>query len=190
MSQDLNIWLHNNPFDKKSEAKPHSDAILQQLLQNTLNTSQPVEIYKNTNGKPFIKESVCFSHSNSRNLYAYVISTDAEVAIDIERIRPQHDVMKLAHRYFHVDEQRELNQLTTENQRHSFFQLWTQKEAWCKLDGGNLWSYLSRSVLPNQSLKTQQGDLIQFTDIIGIDGFAGTVASTIEIKHIWINNIA
>lgn len=190
MSQDLNIWLHNNPFKKKAEAKPHSDAILQQLLQNTLNTSRRVQIFKNDNGKPHLKEPVYFSHSNSQNLYAYVISTVAEVAIDLEVIKPQRDMLKLAERYFHVDEGRELKKLTTNEQVKCFYQWWTQKEAWCKLDGGNLWSYLNHSVLSSNNIQTQQGELIQMKDITEVDGFAGTVASTVDIEHVWINSIS
>ncbi len=190
MNLDLNIWLHNNPYDKKSEAKPHSDAILQQLLQNTLNTSKPVNIFNNTNGKPYINEPLYFSHSNSQNLYAYVISSEAEVAIDLEIIKPQRDVMKLASRYFHAEESHELKQTAAESRMLKFYQWWTRKEAWCKLDGGNLWAYLNRSVLASNSIKTQQGDLIQMTQVTDIDGFAGVVASTANINHIWINNIA
>ncbi len=190
MSQHLKIWLHNNPYNKKTEAKPHSDAILQQLLQNALNTSKPVLIFKNANGKPYINEPVYFSHSNSHHLYAYVVSTEAEIAIDIERIRPQYDVMKLANRYFHLDEQQELSQLSTKNRTQLFYQMWTQKEAWCKLDGGNLWSYLSQPVLAGHAIKNQQENLIQLTQITDIQGFAGTVASNADINSIWINNIA
>ena len=189
MSQELKIWLHNNPFDKKIEAKPHSDAILQQLLQNTLNTSKPVKILTNSNGKPFIKEPVFFSHSNSRNLYAYVVSK-TEVSIDIEKIKPQRDVMKLAARFFHPDEYRQMSQLTAENRTQMFYQLWTQKEAWCKLEGGNLWSYLNRSAAAENPTLTQQGSLIHLTNITDIDGFACTIASTTEFNHIWINSIA
>lgn len=190
MIQDLYIWLHNNPFYKKAEAKPHSDAILQQLLQNALNTSLPVKIYKNSNGKPYVKEPLYFSHSNSRNLYAYVVSTKADVAIDIETIKKHRGVMKLASRYFHTDESQKLNTLSCEDQLAYFYQWWTRKEAWCKLDGGNLWSYLNRSVLTDNLIKTQQGELIQMQQITDIDGFAGTIASSETIKHVWINNIA
>lgn len=190
MIQDLYIWLHNNPFQKKSEAKPHSDAILQQLLQNALNTSHPVKVYQNPNGKPYLQEPLYFSHSNSRNLYAYVLSFEAEVAIDIEAIKKHRDVMKLASRYFHADESQKLNTFSQQEQLSRFYQWWTKKEAWCKLDGGNLWSYLNRSVLTDHFIKTQQGNLIEMNNITGIDGFAATVASTSKISRIWMNNIA
>lgn len=190
MSQELKIWLHNNPFTKISEAKPHSDAILQQLLQNTLNTSQPVKIFKNSNGKPYIKEPLFFSHSNSQNLYAYVISDQVEVAIDIEKIKPQRDVLKLVKRYFHPDEYKQLSQLNGINRIHRFYQLWTQKEAWCKLEGGNLWGYLNQQVLSYNTTMSQQGNLIHLTNISNIDGFACTVASTSELNPLWINSIA
>lgn len=189
MDRDLTIWLHNNPYNNKSEAKPHSDAILQQLLQNTLNTSQPVQIFKNENGKPYIKEPVYFSHTNSENLYAYVISTQGEVAVDLEYIKPDRQFMPLAHRYFAADEIELLNSLEPPHNQLKFFQLWTRKEAWCKLDGGNLWAYLKRSVLQAEQLTNQQGTLIHMKHNDQISGFTCALASTHPVKQIWLNSI-
>ena len=70
MVREINIWLNSNPYKNKRQAKPYSDAILQQLLKNSLNTSQPLNIKKNSNGKPFVDEPVFFSHSNCRQLQA------------------------------------------------------------------------------------------------------------------------
>ncbi len=190
MDKDLTIWLYNNPYKNKSEAKPHSDAILQQLLQNTLNTSQPIKIFKNENGKPYVDEPVYFSHTNCHNLYAYVISTHGEVGVDVEFIRPDWDFMRLAGRYFSGDEIELLKSLEPNNKQLKFFQLWTQKEAWCKLDGGNLWAYLKRSVLNHEQLTNQQGTLIHMKNNNQISGFKCATASTYPINHIWINSIS
>ncbi len=190
MDMDLTIWLHNNPYQNKAEAKPHSDAILQQLLQNTLNTSKTLTIHKNDHGKPFVNEAVYFSHSNCRNLHAYVISTTAEVGVDVEYMRPNHAFQKLADRYFSHDELAAMQPLAAAARRSMFYQLWTLKEAWCKLDGGNLWSYLNRSVLglaqgqsavmPDKHIKTTQD----------IAGYACAVACAQPFNRIWINHLA
>jgi len=190
MDMDLTIWLHNNPYPKKAQAKPHSDAILQQLLQNTLNTSQALTIHKNAQGKPYVKEPIFFSHTNCQNLYAYVLSTTAEVGIDVEYIRPQHDYQKLADRYFCTAEIESLQQRDPTARRRHFYQLWTCKEAWCKMNGGNLWGYLNRSVLAHtkDATTTSADRYIKTTN--EILGFACAVACTQPFARIWINHLA
>lgn len=189
MASELNVWLHNNPYTQKKEAKPHSDAILQQLLQNTMNTSSEVEILINENGKPYIKGPIFFSHSNSANLYAYVVTEGHEIAIDVEVMKDREKLPKLARRYFHRDEIKYLDQFSGQAYEDHFYQLWTRKEAWCKLDGGTLWSYLHRSVLSGAQLKTQQGETIYMQTLPNIKGFACSVAATQVIEDVWLNNI-
>ncbi|MGJ8662761.1 MAG: 4'-phosphopantetheinyl transferase family protein [Marinicella sp.] len=189
MDRNLNIWLNNNPFNNKTEAKPHSDAILQQLLQNSLNTSATINIFKNPNGKPYVHEDIFFSHANSRYLHAYVISKDHEVGVDVELINTKKDVMKLASRYYHADEVNYLSEFQLTQQITEFYQLWTRKEAWCKLEGGNLWSYLARPVLPDSPLKTLEGKQFYMKCNDQIKGFACAVAATAPIEKIRINSL-
>ncbi len=189
MTSELSVWLYNNPYDKKQEAKPQSDAILQQLLQNTMNTSMTVDILVNDYGKPYVKGPVFFSHSNSANLYAYVVVEGFEVAIDVEKIKPQRNVIKLAKRHFHEDEIKYLSSFSHTEVQRQFYKLWTRKEAWCKLDGGTLWSYLSRSVLPDATMTTTNGQNVHIQTLPHIKGFACSVAGTEGIEKVWLNNI-
>lgn len=179
MAKELNIWLHHNPYKDKKRAKPHSDAILQQLLQHELNTSETIEIKKNSNGKPYIKQHCFFSHSNSRQLYAYVCSPFFEVSIDVECFDSKRDVMKLAERYYNPKEYNVLKKLPKIEQINKFYQLWTEKEAWCKLEGGNLWGYLNQQPVEKEQL--------YFSMTTCIKGFAVTVACTEKIDKIRIN---
>ncbi len=181
MAKEINIWLNNNPHKNKQLAKPYSDAILQQLLQNALNTSRPIQIKKNKNGKPFVDEPVYFSHSNCRQLHAYAITTSHEVGIDVEYINKKRSVLKLASRYFHPEESEILANLPEVERPMMFFKQWTHKEAWCKLDGGNLWSYLNK--LPAEAPGLFLCDSTQ------VDGFAVAVASPHSINKIRINSI-
>ncbi len=188
MGREINIWLHNNPYNKKTEAKLHSDAILQQLLQNTLNSSTAVDIYKNTHGKPYLKEPVCFSHSNSKNLHAYVVSSHHEIGIDVEFINRKRNVLKLAQRYFHASEAEYLNRMPKSKIHDHFYVLWSKKEAWCKLEGGTLWSYLKRSVLPDQDIiDAQTGQTIYMLADEKVEGFSCAVATTDKIGKLRIN---
>jgi 4'-phosphopantetheinyl transferase len=181
MGKEINIWLHNNPYREKRRAKAHSDAILQQLLQNALNTSESIDIKKGVNGKPYVDQAVYFSHSNSRQLHAYVIELDFEIGLDIEIKKPDRDFLKTAQRYFHPEEHKRLRSASKDQQMAVFYQQWTQKEAWCKLEGGNLWSYLNK--LPSADGR------IHFCETEVVEGFAVTVASKHPIDKVRINAI-
>jgi len=180
MEKEINIWLNHNPYTDKKKAKPYSDGILQQLLQQALNTSKTIDIKKTINGKPYVDEPVYFSHSNCRQVYAYVISKSQEVSVDLEYIDYKRQVLKLAHRYFNKKEFAALLTLSATCQSEYFFDLWTQKEAWCKLEAGNLWSYLN---------KNMDGLPISFYKLKQIKGFAGTLASPNIITKVRINSI-
>ena len=181
MQKEINIWLNYNPHKNKRLAKPYSDAILQQLLQNTLNTSARIAIKKSKNGKPYVDEPIFFSHSNCRQLHAYVITTAHDIGIDVEYINKKRAVMKLASRYFHPKESKIITDLPTAEKSSMFFKQWTHKEAWCKLDGGNLWSYLNKLPGDEKGLFLYESDRI--------DGYALAIASPQKIDKIRINSI-
>lgn len=190
MHRELTIWLHNNPHTSRKEAKLRSDAILQQLLQNALNTSSRVAIHKNSNGKPYIEGPLYFSHSNSKNLHAYVLSSHHEVGIDVEFMDPQRDVIKLAQRYFDADEAQYLGSLDPAEAHRHFYDLWSKKEAWCKLEGGNLWTYLKHSVLHDNHMSNtnSQAKFYMYENQL-IDGFSCVVATTEPVAKLRINAI-
>lgn len=181
MAREINIWLNHNPYRDKKKAKPYSDRILQQLLQQALNTSEVIDIHKNSNGKPQTNHPVFFSHSNSKQLHAYVISEHFDVGIDVEHINPERAVMAVAKRYFHPSEYQQMQHTAAEKQLDMFYKQWTQKEAWCKLEGGNLWSYLGQTPDPNTPLYLYHTKLIQ--------GFDMAIASSQAIDNIRINSI-
>lgn len=181
MEREINIWLNHNPYKDKKRAKPHSDAILQQLLKSALNTSKDVIIKKGKNGKPYVDQPIYFSHSNSRQLHAYVVNTAFDVGLDVEIKKTDRLFMKTAERYFHPSEYKSLLGLNAKEQYELFYRQWTQKEAWCKLEGGNLWSYLNKMPDP----KAQ----IFFKETTCVDGFATAIASREPVAKIRINSI-
>jgi phosphopantetheinyl transferase len=182
MDNEIDIWLNINPYhtDRK-RAKAYSDGILQQLLKNTLNCSADLRLKKNHHGKPFVDEPVFFSHSNSRQLYAYVVTTCGEVAIDVEWQRADRPLDTLARRYFHPAEQQVITAVDGAEQVERFYQIWTRKEAWCKLEGGNLWTYLNKNIPMTDSL--------HLCDIQSIRGFSACLASEQPITRVRINSL-
>jgi 4'-phosphopantetheinyl transferase len=67
------------------------------------------------------------------------------VGVDIERIDPDADVVRLARRFFPTDEADELASLPSSERHEAFFRAWTRKEAILKGVGGGVPSRL-RSV--------------------------------------------
>jgi 4'-phosphopantetheinyl transferase len=76
------------------------------------------------------------SHTEGMALIAFVRTH--EIGIDIERIRPQPDIRKLAERFFSVHERHALERLSGDELQTAFFRCWTRKEAYVKARGEGL----------------------------------------------------
>lgn len=76
------------------------------------------------------------AHSGERLLIA--VTRDRQVGIDVEKIRPDLDYMRLAQRFFALQEVNALRALSHETQRVAFFRLWTRKEAFVKALGSGV----------------------------------------------------
>jgi 4'-phosphopantetheinyl transferase len=86
---------------------------------------------------------VSLSHTGDWMLLA--VSRTHRVGVDIERIDPAVDVVRLARRFFPTDEADELASLPSTERHEAFFRAWTSKEAILKGVGGGVPSRL-RSV--------------------------------------------
>lgn len=86
-------------------------------------------------GKPYLQENppVWFNLSHSADLAAVAVSTDFEVGVDIERLRPVR--RDLPDRYFSRSEAEALAALEGDDWRAAFFRCWTRKEAFIKALG-------------------------------------------------------
>ncbi len=97
----------------------------------------PLAISAAENGKPYLvsEPGIHFSLSHSGD-WAVCILGDHPVGIDIEKIEPgRRDV---AARFFHRDEVRYLNSLSTAARNNAFYSLWTLKESFVKTTGHGL----------------------------------------------------
>ena len=114
-----------------------SQAVLRILLAAYLD-SRPEDIVLGTQkkGKPFVihKHPVFFNISNSNNLCAYAFSPDAEVGIDIEKIRDLPDIDQLIERNL-TNSEREYCLKIPGKKLSRFFQFWTFKESYLKAIG-------------------------------------------------------
>ena len=112
-------------------------------LASLVESSLPLIIERNENGKPFFKDMPQnkFNLSHSGGIAVAAVS-DNDIGVDIEFIRDGMDTEKISKRFFGISD------ISKEN----FFKLWTQEEAYSKMLGVPLTASLSEE-LPDDIFK-------------------------------------
>jgi 4'-phosphopantetheinyl transferase len=114
-----------------------SQAVLRMLLSSYLDVKPAdVKMEAHKKGKPYLihDRSVFFNISNSYDLCVYAFSCDAEVGIDIEKIRDLTDIDQLIEKNL---TRRERSYLIKDpaHKLNWFFRFWTFKESYLKAIG-------------------------------------------------------
>ena len=104
-------------------------------------------------GKPILlpgrgRSAPHFNASHSDRLAVVAVSWDAEVGVDLERVRPDLDVDAIVARYFSTDEARPISLVPPDLRQEAFFETWTLKESCCKALGTGLRSDLRSFTVP------------------------------------------
>jgi 4'-phosphopantetheinyl transferase len=98
---------------------------------------QELVIQKTSAGKPFLTDSTAIrfnlTHSHGRALIA--IAKDREVGIDLEKLRPEVDVVGLAKRFLSGQDQAFIEAAGPERRHERFLQVWVAREAVFKAAG-------------------------------------------------------
>ncbi|MDE0959574.1 MAG: 4'-phosphopantetheinyl transferase superfamily protein [Planctomycetota bacterium] len=113
---------------------------LRLVLSHYLGIAAP-EIFLNIgkHGKPTLDdEPIVFNLSHTESLAMVAISTCHSIGVDLERVRPDAPIEDLAARCFSPRELSQWRALPVDQQRTSFFHLWTQKESFVKAHGGGM----------------------------------------------------
>jgi len=76
-----------------------------------------------------------FNLAHCDDLALLAISSQAELGVDVERVRQIPDARELVARFFSPNETASFSKLTQKEQPDAFFNLWTRKEAWLKATG-------------------------------------------------------
>lgn len=99
-----------------------------------------VAIGLSDDGKPFLEGSdLRFNLSHSEGEAAIVVAAERrEVGVDIQRTRPVHDELAIAHSLFADAEIVRLERLTGHARHRAFFRLWTCHEAVLKVAGSGI----------------------------------------------------
>ena len=165
-----------------------SKAVLKMLLSRYLEISPPdIKLGAHKKGKPYLLNdgSLFFNISNSHNLCAYAFSRDAEVGIDIERIRELPDLDLLIEKNL-TPRERKYFQKDPDSKLKKFFQFWTFKESYLKAIGEgmrltpeNLDFSIDNGTIRLQSANSGFDDAVwQFKGFSFEDNYTGTLTYT------------
>jgi 4'-phosphopantetheinyl transferase len=121
-----------------------SRGMLRELLAAYLNV-RPADIvlHYGIHGKPHVRmgdaeSAVRFNVSHSKGFAVFAFSLEAEVGVDVERIREELPGREIAERFFSEQEVAALGKVPLEQCSVAFFTCWTRKEAYVKARGGGL----------------------------------------------------
>jgi 4'-phosphopantetheinyl transferase len=105
------------------------------------------EIYREKNGKPYIKNHPFFYNISHSGDYVFCAVSDSEIGADIQR-REDTDYIKLAERFFSDEEKAAVKSCVDISLRKElFYRLWCRKEAFGKLSGEGIASSVGSSLL-------------------------------------------
>lgn len=137
-----------SPKHKESVSETAKE-IVKKIASKTLSkNTDELEFEIGYNGKPYLKENknFCFNISHSGNAVAVAVS-NTEIGVDIEKIRKAD--FRVCNRFFTENEKEYVG-----NSDRRFFEIWTKKEAYIKLNG-----------LALKNLKEAKSDNIFTTEI-------------------------
>jgi medium-chain acyl-[acyl-carrier-protein] hydrolase len=100
-------------------------------------------------GKPILAEGpaaggLCFNVAHSDGLALIGVTRGREVGVDLERLRPDLAMERLATNCFSAQELQDLRAVPREMRTQAFFHCWTRKEAYLKATGTGLSAALDR----------------------------------------------
>lgn len=153
-------------------------------------------------GKPSLDSSthgngLFFNLTHSGELAVVAVTSDCEVGIDVERLRPVRHAEGIARRFFHHDEAADVLACRGQERMGAFFRCWTRKEAVVKAVGKGLQFPLDQFRVPVQSdtpewLSLPQNSLqtaglpvgrVWLQAFVPCDNYVGAVA-TLGVKRV------
>ena len=113
---------------------------LRAILSRYLDTEpSAIRIQATALGKPFVADTpVSFNLSHSDALAVCAVTANAQIGIDVERVRPVDDADSIVARYFAAAEAKQYAAFDRAERPAVFFSTWTRKEAFLKATGMGL----------------------------------------------------
>ena len=147
----------SDPFYKDKE---NSRKVVKKVLAHYLDiNAQELSFEKNENGKPSIREDLnhlkLFHNVSHSGDYLVVAVTQGQpVGVDIEKKRPLQYADKIAKKYFNENDLQYILSKSENIDPELFLEIWCQKEAAIKLQGGSFFKDVSS--VQTQSLNLQK----------------------------------
>jgi 4'-phosphopantetheinyl transferase len=149
---------------------------------------QELAIQRSSDGKPFVvgERSIRFNltHSHGRALIA--VAKGREVGIDLEKIRPEVDAVKLAKRFLSAKDQAFVESGDPTGRHERFLQSWVAREAVFKAKGTGITFPLDRDHL-ELSNNGQEGHLLRNDG--GSEG-ADILIRFLSLESDWVGAVA
>lgn len=125
-------------------------ALTRLFLRTTLacyvdSSSKEIKFVAGDRGKPVIPgSSIRFNLSHSAGVSLLAVAQARDVGVDVERIDPTLDELRIAARFFSRAEHKALATLPAGDRNRAFFSVWTRKEAFLKGLGLGISRHLDR----------------------------------------------
>jgi 4'-phosphopantetheinyl transferase len=132
--------------------------ILREVLSRYTGTPAETIVFTyGQQGKPELAQPgdspLRFNAAHSEDRLVVAVTCGQMIGVDIEQVRPMHDLMLMAKRFFSAREVEELRSLPAAKQSQAFFNAWTRKEAILKAYGEGISEVLNTvevSLLPDE----------------------------------------
>ncbi|CAM4415826.1 4'-phosphopantetheinyl transferase family protein [Zobellia nedashkovskayae] len=141
LSQDEIERANRFKFQKDRKTYILARGLLRILSERYLNIHDDQVCFTyNEFGKPSydLKTLLRFNVSHSGELIVLAFVAKGEVGVDVERIKTNFDIVKIAEGFFSKDEVSSVLAFPEEKRAKAFFNCWTRKEAFIKAKGVGL----------------------------------------------------
>lgn len=133
---ELHVWRLELP---ENDGRGHARSVLATILADYLGGAAEAAISGDKHGKPRLAmapERLSFSLSHSGRLALVAIAPGRiEVGVDIERLRPRRDLVRLAKRWLPATDGTAVAEAAATEREADFYAAWTRHEARVKCTG-------------------------------------------------------
>jgi 4'-phosphopantetheinyl transferase len=158
LSQDEAARADRYIFDAHRARFTAGRGILREVLSRYTGVSpESLSFVYGAQGKPEVVQAdappLRFNVAHSEDVLLIGVTRGRIIGVDVEQVRPIHDLVLVAGRFFSARESETLNALPIGQQTSAFFNAWTRKEAILKAYGDGISEVLNTvevSLLPGE----------------------------------------
>lgn len=130
----------------RRESERHTKTVARAFIRSVLSKYTDIKPEKlcfkrSLHGKPEVSNlgvKLSFNLSHTSDIIVCAVTNNADIGIDVERIRFKPSLAKLSETLFNAKEQLDMSSLKGAEQQRRFFDYWTLKESFVKATGAGL----------------------------------------------------